>query len=350
MKLDACTQGRDNNFKLIRFLAAAVVIEFHCYALTDTWLDEPVYRAIPELAGGTLGVFAFFAASGFLVTKSWVERARLLPFVAARALRIYPALVVATLLTIGLAGWTGALPWRDFLADPRTLDYAWRTALSWNFVADLPGSFPNNPFPKAVNGSLWTLPVELRLYLALAIAGVAGVLARRAAWTAAALALFAVLVGWPEHFPLYAVSEGTRLFTIYFGLGSLAYAWRSAVPLSLWGLAAAVTVIALDPWGAGRGALLPVLFTYALLVVAYHPALRWRAFNRLGDYSYGLYILSFPIQQTLIAKLGKPLAGMPLGLLALAFPLTLALAALSWHFIEEPALRLKSRFGPAAAP
>ena len=110
------------------------------------------------------------------------------------------------------------------------------------------------------------------------------------------------------------------------------------------GLAGAVAFAAINPWGVGRGALFPVLLAYAVLVVAYHPRLRWRAFNRLGDYSYGLYIFSFPIQQILIAKLGAPVASSPVTLLAAAFPVTLALAALSWHVVEQPALRQKARF------
>jgi peptidoglycan/LPS O-acetylase OafA/YrhL len=102
--------------------------------------------------------------------------------------------------------------------------------------------------------------------------------------------------------------------------------------------------VAVDPWGVARGALLPPLFAYSLVVVAYHPQLRWRAFNRLGDYSYGLYIFSFPIQQILIAKLGSPVASSPILVLTMAFPLTLALAAMSWHLVERPMLRFKSPF------
>jgi peptidoglycan/LPS O-acetylase OafA/YrhL len=119
--------------------------------------------------------------------------------------------------------------------------------------------------------------------------------------------------------------------------------WRDRIPLTLWGLTGVLTLLVINPWGAARGALLPPLFTYSLLVAAYHPRLRWRAFNRLGDYSYGLYIFSFPIQQTLIAKLGIPVASSPIAVLALSFPLTLVLAVMSWHFVELPMLRFKSR-------
>ena len=344
MRLGDLTDGRDNNFQLIRFLAATAVILFHCYALTDHWTDEPLWRLAPELNLSVLGVGAFFVASGFLVTRSWLERGRWVPFVAARVLRIYPALLCATLLTIALAAWSSPLPWRVFLADGRTQDYAWRTASAWSYVVGLPGSFAANPYRDAVNGSLWTLPFEVRLYGAIALAGVAGLLARRYAWATVALALFALFVVKPESLPLVPNDQATRSLALLFGLGSVAYVWRSAIPVTLPGVIVAVALVAINPWGAGRGALFPLLLAYTVLAVAYHPRLRWRAFNRLGDYSYGLYIFSFPIQQILIAKLGAPVASSPAALLAMAFPLTLTLAALSWHAVEQPGLRVKSRF------
>lgn len=344
MRLGDLTDGRDNNFQLIRFLAAAAVILFHCYALTDRWTDEPLWRLAPELNLSVLGVGAFFVVSGFLVTRSWVERGRLVPFVAARALRIYPALLVATLLTIALAAWSSPVAWRAFLADPRTLDYGWRSATAWSFVTGLPGAFAANPYRDAVNGSLWTLPIEVRLYGAVALAGVLGLLGRRWAWAGIALALLALFAARPEWFPLVPNDKGTRSLALLFGLGSVAYAWRRAIPVSVPLLAAVVALVAIDPRGIGRGALFPLLLAYAVLAAAYHPRLRWRGFNRLGDYSYGLYVFSFPIQQLLVAKLGAPVASSPGLLFALAFPLTLAVAALSWHAVEQPALRLKSRF------
>ncbi len=344
MRLGDLTAGRDNNFQLIRFLAATAVILFHCYALTDHWTDEPVWRIAPELNLSVLGVGAFFVVSGFLVTRSWLARDRLLPFVAARALRIYPALIGATALTIALAAWSSAVPWRAFIADPRTADYAWRSVLAWDFVVGLPGAYATNPYRDAVNGSLWTLPVELRLYVAIGIAGTAGLLRSRWAWAGAAVALVALFAVKPGWFPIVPNEKSTRTLALLFGLGSIAYVFRSALPVTLAGLAGVVALVAVNPWGAGRGALFPAFLAYAVLVAAYHPRLRWRAFTRLGDYSYGLYVLSFPIQQILIAKLGAPMASSPLALFAAAFPLTLLLAALSWHVVEQPALRLKARF------
>src|SRR5207244_11340955 len=93
---------------------------------------------------------------------------------AARALRTYPALVLATLFSIALAAGSIDLPIGAFLGDPQTIDYAWRNALGWEVRNEISGAYVDNPYPHAVNGSLWTLPIELRLYALLAIAGVIG--------------------------------------------------------------------------------------------------------------------------------------------------------------------------------
>jgi peptidoglycan/LPS O-acetylase OafA/YrhL len=77
-----------------------------------------------------------------------------------------------------------------------------------------------------------------------------------------------------------------------------------------------------------------------ILVLAYHPRVRFNAYNRVGDYSYGVYVYAFPLQQTLVERLPSL---QPLALFALALPCTLAVAMLSWHALERPALALKSR-------
>jgi peptidoglycan/LPS O-acetylase OafA/YrhL len=338
------TGGRDNNFKLLRFMAALAVILFHCYALTGHWTDEPLWKVMPELNLGILGVKIFFVISGFLVTQSWITRQRLDQFVAARVLRIYPALVAATLWTIALAALSSNLPATAFFTHPQTGDYFWRSALAVDTREGLLGAFARNPFPNAVNGSLWTLPIELRLYVALALAGVVGLLTRRALWLVAVAALTAAMIVRPrwvlEVLPGHSVLLLIEL-TLLFMLGSLAYAWRDALPLSLIAALAAIGLIAWNPGGYPRGALFAPLLTYVVLVAAYHPRLRWRPFNRVGDYSYGLYVYAFPIQQTIVQRAGNL---EPLTLFAYAFPVALLMAMLSWHALERPALGLKSYF------
>ena len=336
--------GRDNNVQLLRVSAAAAVLLFHCYALTGRWTDEPLWRLAHELNLGALGVQMFFLISGFLVTQSWLARERLDAFVVARALRIYPALIVATLFSAVLGAWTSSVPAMQFWRDPQTLDYLLHTALGFDVRHFLPGAYPHNPSVGAVNGSLYTLPFELRLYVGLALFGVLGLLARR---TLASVVLFATVAAaaahpaWLDQAMAAAPDLHVNVLVELFALGALAYVWRDAIPVSRGVAAAAIALIALDPAGVARGALFAPLLAYVVLVLAYHPALRSSVFNRAGDYSYGLYVYAFPIQQSLIARV-PGLA--PLALFALALPITLALAMVSWHALEQPALGLKSRF------
>jgi peptidoglycan/LPS O-acetylase OafA/YrhL len=73
-----------------------------------------------------------------------------------------------------------------------------------------------------------------------------------------------------------------------------------------------------------------------------------RRAGRFGDFSYGLYIYAFPVQQTLIWLTGNKLS--LAGGLAASFAVTALLAVMSWQFVEQPALRLKPRPGPVGSP
>lgn len=145
LRLAALAHGRANNFQLVRLAAATAVVLFHSYALTDHWTDEPLWQRVPEFNFGALGVACFFVISGFLVTQSWLSRRRVMPFVAARVLRIYPALVAAVALTVVLGGASSALDWSSFLAHPQTLDYIVHVTPAWEIRHRLPGAFPTNP-------------------------------------------------------------------------------------------------------------------------------------------------------------------------------------------------------------
>jgi peptidoglycan/LPS O-acetylase OafA/YrhL len=339
-RLATLAHGRANNFQLIRLLAAAAVVLFHSYALTNHWADEPLWKRIPELNSGAMGVACFFVISGFLVTQSWLARTRAVPFIAARVLRIYPALIGAVVLTLVLAGISSTLDGVTFLTHPQTLDYVLRVMPAWEMQYRLPGAFAANSLPD-VNGSLWTLPIELRLYVAVLLVGIVGLFARPRILLAAFLLIVAVFA-WPHDWlAMSAYDKAARDLLLLFALGSLAWVWRGAIPVSLALAALVMLALIFNPAELARGAFFAPLLAYLVFVAAYHPRLQWPAFNRIGDYSYGLYVYSFPIQQTLVERI----PGIdPLPLLALALALTLLLAALSWHCLERPALGLKSRF------
>jgi peptidoglycan/LPS O-acetylase OafA/YrhL len=348
MRISLLARERNNNFNLLRFLAATAVIFSHSHALTGHSTDEPLLRwSDGATYFGLLGVTLFFIISGFLVSKSFVERGTVGAFAAARALRIYPALVAATLFSVALAGALSTLPWTAFLAESETHRFVTHNSLGWSIKYVLPGAFVDNPYPRAVNGSLWSVPIELSMYVGCAIAGALTLLHRRVWFNVAFIAGFVIFSARPDWFVLYSKVPYVRLLTLSFALGALAWVNRDSIVLSPWVAAVALVLLAVNPADLLHGPASLVLLAYVLLTFALHPKLRFGAFNRVGDYSYGLYVYAFPIQQALV-HVQRDLA--PFTLFATAFVLTLLVAIASWHGMEKPALGLKSHFTTRLQP
>ena len=332
---DGLAQAQDN-FLLLRTIAAAAVIYGHSYAMVAhrgppevfIWMGWGVYS-------GTIAVDMFFLISGFLVTGSFLHRRNVLEFAWARALRIVPAYAICL---IGCAFVLGALyttlPLATYLKDPLTRDYVW-TNLQFKQIMrwDLPGVFVDNPRRSTINGSIWTLPGEVRMYLWVALVGALGILSRRAYCNAFLVAIFALGLVAPEHIPFAA---GFIHPAAYFALGVFCYLNRDWIPANAW-LAMSCAVLA---WLLRNTALYPFAFGLALATFTFWFAYRtrWHGYNRAGDYSYGIYLWGFPMQQAVAHHL-PTLA--PIANAALSLPLAVLLAVASWHLAEKPALTLK---------
>ena len=331
-----------NIFTLLRWLLASAVMISHAWDLTlgVRGLDPSVPLLTMPIAG--LAVFLFFSLSGFLVTGSLVKRG-LRDYVVARLLRLVPGLwVMLIVVTFGLWAVFGTMPFGDYLADPATVAHLFKNGSLMGNAYLLPGIFKELP-TIGVNGSLWTIPHEVRCYIVLALFGGLGVLSSRRVMTIG-FAIFAVvhLILPLDFIPLL---DRPRQLGFSFFLGVLAYQWRDELrlswPVALIGVAVALAVAHFVPVRAVGLAALQIGFCYLVLVAAFVVPVAWkRASAALPDYSYGIYIYAFPAQQTVIA-LGWGVT--PLTNLGTAFVLTLIFAAMSWHLVERPALALKPR-------
>lgn len=329
-------RGRDN-FLVLRLGAALLVLLGHSYALLAPGLAEadPARRLFDQIYTHFIGVMAFFVISGYLITLSWQRNPQLGRFLIARALRILPALAACVVLTAFVLGpLTTTLPWTSYFASSQPYAYVagnlGLVKLHWH----LPGVFVTNPVTDFVNGSLWTLPVEAAMYLGIATLGLCALLRRRWLANLALVAFIGIYLVWP----LIATGDLglDRMLVAFFAFGALACVNREQLPISL----PILLLVVLACWLARDSGiyryLLALAIGYGTLWFAYAP--RLPAIRGLGDWSYGTYLWGFPIQQVLISfgVLHDPLA-----LFACALAPTLLLAALSWHWVERPALRWK---------
>lgn len=156
----------DNNLTFVRWVAALMVLYGHSFVFTGN--TESLFLGI--VTYGPLGVAIFFSISGFLIARSWNADPSPIRFLIKRVLRIFPALAVCITLSVFVLGpIVTTLELREYLQHPATLDYLSNVFLYITYY--LPGVFENNVYPNAVNGSLWSLPVEFFMYLLLAATG-----------------------------------------------------------------------------------------------------------------------------------------------------------------------------------
>ena len=341
----------DNNFDLIRFAAAALVLFSHAYPLSGIG-PEPILALTGYESGGAIGVATFFVISGYLVAASYLRANDLRQYARNRALRIFPGLIVVVLLAIfGLGPIVTTLPAAEYFSDLTTWGYLGNAVMAINH--NLPGVFLDNPFPKAVNGSLWTLPYEMTMYVGIGALGVLGLLGRRPAVAAVAAASLAIAIavhyGWLVLPRLLGLADPNQFFKLgyFFFAGSLLYLLGDGLRYR-WPIAAALTALWVATFGTPVGWVVYLLaWPYLVIYLAQIPS-RWaQRFGRYGDFSYGLYIYAFPIQQLLVWS--RPWDNVHL-YAAAAFCATLPFAVASWHLVEAPALQFKRRNIRPAVP
>lgn len=352
MRLEERSLGKDNNLNLVRFCAAFAVLVSHAFVLSSGQVaDEPLRQSL-GMSLGDISVDVFFAVSGFLVSRSLVQRESGIEFIWARCLRIYPALLaMMALCLLVVAPIYGELPNREFFTHHGTSHFIYRNiTLLFGAELSLPGVFDSVPWKWILNGSLWTMTYELRMYLCLVglwwlllPLGVHKAKAFRIACVVVAMAAF----GWQFWTLLFSPANELGLFDpvprliLMFFSGA---AWWAVSPyLNLDGrfvLLGFLPTVFLQAIGAtslfhlAYGLWIPYLVWW----LAFVPTGRIREFNRLGDSSFGIYIYAFPIQQMWVHSF--PQSG-PYAMIAGAGTAVILLGFLSWHFLEKRALSLK---------
>ena len=328
-------EKKDNNFNLVRIYLSLSVLFFHAFELSG----QKELSFLNRIFNVDRAVDAFFIISGYLIMKSYERSASGKEYFIKRIRRIYPAYLVVVTLCALLCFLVSTYPPAEYFRSPMLYKYLLANALFLNFIQpDLPGVFDNNLF-HAVNGSLWTLKVEIGYYLLVPL-----IVALRGKIRPALLygLLFALSVAWYlTMLHLYGTRHDSLILFLsrqlpgelfYFILGAAA-TLVDEKPLFrkiLAWLGIPATLLLFLPLGTIAGSLMLAIavFFFALSL----PVIRYR--YRKEDISYGLYIYHFPVMQVLIGMgvyHSSPMMG-----LVMSFLITTILALLSWLLIEKP--------------
>ncbi|MBG6212068.1 peptidoglycan/LPS O-acetylase OafA/YrhL [Labrenzia sp. EL_126] len=341
MILEDVAKGRDNNLNVVRMLAATGVLVSHAWPISlGPGTSEPLFTLTGHSLG-TICVKIFFAISGFLITASFLRSSTLTRFTLARVLRLFPGLGVSLVFVALVMGpLTTNLTVPEYLLSPGTWTFFVRNLTLVQPQYGLPSVFTDNPYPN-VEGSIWTLFHEVVCYLCVFFAGILRIFSKR---KLASVFLLLGLFGWlavsHASLPLPYKMEAFLGLALPFAMGVAAWLWRDRILLSPWIALtlfsfwlALFNVLGSEPISI---AVFSAALTYSVLWIGYMPLGFMRAYNRVGDYSYGMYVYAFPLQGLAIWLTGGEQS--PWFNIALSFPLTLICAILSWHLVEKPSL------------
>ncbi len=334
-----------NNIGTMRYLAALMVLYGHGYNLClgkHGWLDpisgclksiSPYKRALPGL-----GVMLFFVMSGYLITASFIRRGHLVDYFVARILRIYPALIMAVLFCVLVVGLhVTELPKSAYLLHKQTLEYLFFNGSLINIQFNLPGVFNTLPWKGGINGSLWTLPIEFLMYVLVGAAGLIGLFKKP--WIFNLLAAGIILFGLikPDN-NLLLLKPGHIHMSLSFLFGSILYVNKERIPLNLYGVVLLAGVSFLL-WKTPYYHVVALsCYAYLIMLTSMHPRIRLPRLDKYGDFSYGLYLYAFPLQQLSIYYLGHRSPNL---INATALAGAMGMAFISWHVIEKRALSYK---------
>lgn len=331
-----------NNFDLLRFLLASIVFLVHASGMSGVSGAVSYFNFL----SAEVAVKSFFIISGFLIFMSYENSLNTRSYFIKRFRRIYPAYVTVVVLSAVIGSFFSTLSFKDYFCFD-LIEYLTFNLIFLNFIhPNLPGLFEGNTI-SAVNGALWTLKIEVLFYLCVPfIAFLFQKLNRFFVLTTIYIFSFLYSVYMFKLSEVYGgiFPELQRQLPgqlMYFMIGAAAYYYYQyyiAYSKVLLGLAIICLVfksslqwLVLEPFILGS-----FVFFFAFKL----PYLG--KFSKYGDFSYGIYIIHFPVVQMFIAKHLFDIS--PSLALASIVLIVFFMAILLWNFVEKPFLQKGSHY------
>lgn len=332
--LSEIDKSRENSITFLRLLAACAVIYGHSYAVVPGFGGDWVVKLTNYAHAGGVAVDFFFILSGYLVCGSILKRG-IVHYISARLLRMIPALWFFMITMVFVIG--------PLLTSQKVNDYfsaaqTWRYFLNLSFLIEtewfLPGVFEDH-HNKAINGSIWSVILEFRMYIYTALFFMLGVLKSRFIFNFIYVTL--VVVAWSGQIKLPGIQGATDLHVAFlFFTGCFFYINRNQIFLSPISILVALMIAAITHNTPNFQYGYTLLITLLFIHVSFIKTFSWM--DRIGDFSYGVYLWGWPVQQ-IVFRFNPEQNPVENAIVSIA--ICLIIGSFSWHLIEKRALAYK---------
>lgn len=339
--------GRTNNFNIIRLIAALMVMAGHMGYITGS--------NVPILWGQgvqTIGVKIFFLLGGYFISRSWMSDPCLQRYGIKRIFRIFPPLIVYVLLATFIIGpLLSEFSIREYFVNPQTYIYL-KNILLYPIYA-LPGIFVTNPYPNAINGSLWTMPVEIFLYILVPIVITVLCIKSKEKESFRAIGVLTILIclfqvvhleAFPEWRLVIWGTDVAQAFTLipYYFLGMLFnFPWMKKILNLQAAVLLALLYTCVNLSAAFSELILYLVLPYLFFSLGMDEKPYFAGLFNKYEISYGIYLYGFFIQQIVVWLSRKWEINLPfIGYLIISILLTGLLALVSCILIEKPSQKL----------
>lgn len=305
MYLSDFSEKRSNNLNFLKFIASLAVIISHAYPLSK---GEQTVDFLLNISGQTLGlggvaVAVFFISSGFFVSKSIERKNNTLIYLKARLKRLLPPLwfmLIVVIFVCGVGFTTVSI--FDYFFNIQFLQYCLNFFLIP--IHSLPGVFDNNVYPSVINGALWTLPIEFVCYIVLLAVYKLKLFNKESYKIFSAIMILGFVLVYCSPLPIFAYIKGYMAPFFMFYLGSLFWIYRDQIFMSRKLYYVSFFLLILFTLMHFGHLALCLFFPYIVLYVSFQLPQCGRRLSNLGNYSYGIYLFGWPIQQMVVSLFG----------------------------------------------